>query len=142
MNKLLKGLKEINLTMDDLIKNYKYIGGNKGDGLKRFKRLFGDEKLPEQQDNCICGHEIIDNRYLMNDEGEIVVVGNCCIKRFLPKDFKQMKCKECGTPHKNRKVDYCNECRYHYCEKCGKTKKGTYPLCSKCYFFDGELKKD
>ena len=134
MNKLEKGLREMNISIDDLMQNYTYVGGNCGDGLKRWKRMYGDEHPPESMDECICGHHIVDNRYLINKEGEMLVLGNCCIKRFLPKDYKLLKCKECGVKHKNRKVDYCNECRFHYCDNCGKQKKGFQPLCTRCYY--------
>jgi hypothetical protein len=47
MNKLEKGLREMNISIDDLMQNYTYVGGNCGDGLKRWKRIYGDEKTPE-----------------------------------------------------------------------------------------------
>jgi hypothetical protein len=140
MNKLEKGLREMGLSIEELMNNYTYIGGNCRDGLKRWERLYGNEELPEPVDECICGHNIVDNRYLINKECEIIVLGNCCIKRFLPKDYKMIKCKECGASHQNRKVDYCNECRLNYCGNCGKEKQGFYLLCSKCYFYKNPYK--
>ena len=71
MNKLEKGLIEMNISIDDLLQNYKYVGGNCGDGLNRWKRIYGDEHPPESLDECICGHHIVDNRYLITKEGEM-----------------------------------------------------------------------
>jgi len=134
MNRLEKGLNEMGLSTTELMKNFVYVGGNYGDGLKRWVRLYGNEQTPEPLDECVCGHHILDNRYLINADGEIVVLGNCCIKRFLPKDFKLIKCRDCGAGHKNRKVEYCNQCRFNHCENCNKDKIGKYLLCSECYF--------
>jgi uncharacterized protein (DUF3820 family) len=110
---LIKGLKKHNITYE-MIKDgtVKYCGGNKGSHLNYFKIFFtSDRELPKPEDKCICGHFIVDNCYI-TDGKEIIVLGNCCIKRFVPKCGRT--CEKCGENHKNRKNNLCNKCRIHH----------------------------
>lgn len=109
-NKYLDALIE---TLGDF-KNWEFVGGNsKMSNINRFYLKFGRGfKFPEKTDKCVCGHEIRENCYLFNlINGTIEIVGNCCVSRFLPdKDSKKLKCRECNTPHSNKKHNYCNGC--------------------------------
>lgn len=65
--KFLKGLKEYGD-----IKIWKYCGGDRGRHLNYFRIACKNEKLPEHEDNCVCGHDIVENCYI-----------NCYLKEFV-----------------------------------------------------------
>lgn len=100
------GLKKEGYEYNDIKENYKYIGGNKGRHLNYFK-LFKKE-FPKSKDKCICGHFIIENCYISNGFN-IIVLGNCCIKRFVPKCKRT--CEKCGNIHKSIKTNICSDCK-------------------------------
>lgn len=144
--KFIKGLKNFNLTREDIInQNFKYCGGYKLDYKENDKKyhynyfkLFFKEKLknnpywiPELKSDCICGHSIIENCWIINNNGLILTLGNCCIKKFIPKSSRT--CEICDEPHKNRIVNRCNECRIGICDKCNKSCNEQYKLCWNCF---------
>jgi hypothetical protein len=99
--KFIKGLKMYGLTYDEIINsNWKYCGGNQGRHLRYFKLSCKGEEIPDSTDECICGHNIIENCYITNGE-EILILGNCCIKKFIPKSSRT--CETCGVSHKKEK---------------------------------------
>lgn len=110
--RFLEGLKKYNLKLEE-IKNpekWKPRGGSQGPGKRYFEQCFPDWELPEQQDHCVCGHAIKDNRYLYNEETDrFLVLGNCCIKRFLPQTGTR-RCQDCNEPHKRRTGNLCKDC--------------------------------
>jgi len=110
--RFLDGLKSYNLKFEE-IKNpekWKPRGGNHGAGKRYFEQCFPDWELPDQQNRCVCGHPIKNNCYLYNEEiDRFLVLGNCCIKRFLP-DTGTRRCQDCNEPHKRRKSNLCEEC--------------------------------
>jgi hypothetical protein len=111
--KFIEGLKNYNLTYNDILNNnFYYCGGDNNSHLNYFKLIYNDKKLPEKKEKCICGHEIRDNCYI-TDGNIILILGNCCIKKFLPKDKSGRTCEKCGKPHKNRKYNICNDCKYN-----------------------------
>jgi hypothetical protein len=136
--KFIKGLKNYNLTQEDIINNnFRYCGGDNKSHLNYYKLIFKEKKLPDKKCNCICGHDISENCYI-TDGNIILTLGNCCIKKFLPKDKSGRTCEKCGNPHKNRICNLCNICRYgKNCAKCGIEKNMNYikyELCYNCYF--------
>ena len=63
--------------------------------------------LPHHKGHCVCDHPIVWNCYLLSPDGRnIIVVGNCCIKRFT--DNKLRTCCVCGAEHRNKVYDLCN----------------------------------
>lgn len=92
---------------------YKYIGNdgrdskaNKG-GREMFK-LHTNADFPPHRDNCVCGHDIEYNYYVMHEETkDIKVVGSECYNSF---------------PNRNRTCPGCGICvdRTHYnmCKNC------------------------
>ena len=107
-SRFLNGLKSYNLSQED-IAGWNYCGGTKkGRHLAYFKMRFPNHELPALSEECICGHPIKQNCYITNNE-DILVLGNCCIKRFIPKCGRT--CSECGGGHKNRKDNKCHSCR-------------------------------
>ena len=132
------GLKELGLEYNHVIKNWKYCGGNSKTGtemrhLNYWKLLYPDEELPEYGDECVCGHKITNNCYITYND-EILILGNCCIKKFLPKDNAGRTCDECGKSHRNRKINKCNDCKIGYCLNCHKPCERYYTKCYKCMY--------
>jgi len=115
---LYKGIfHQYGLTYSDLIQ-FKYGGGNgnNSNSDKRhsnyFNLVFGDNEYPDKTDRCPCGHRIKENCYIYKEnssEYQLVILGNCCIKKFIPKSSRT--CKKCEMPHKNRKWNLCKNCK-------------------------------
>lgn len=107
--RFIRGIKEYNLTQEE-IEDWKYVGGNRGSGLKYWNLCTDNQELPEHHNKCICGHDIIENCYIESPDGEdILVLGNRCVKRFIRKSSRT--CEICEKPHRNRKINQCNECK-------------------------------
>lgn len=130
--KFVTGLKDIyDLPFND-IKHWEYAGNN-GSGIKYYHLKFpNSKKLPEYTDTCICGHFIINNSYI-TDGKRILVLGSCCVKRFIPNGTKRL-CSECHLPHKNTSINKCNACRVGYCDRCNTTIDPDYKMCYKCKY--------
>lgn len=129
--KIIEGLSNYNLTPEIIADNgWHYCGGNSGRHLNYFKLCFPLKKLPTWTNKCICGHDISENCYITDDD-EILVLGNCCIKKFVPKSTRT--CEICKEPHKNRIVNKCNSCRKGVCDECGKTCNDKYKKCYDCF---------
>ena len=60
---------------------------------------------------------------------EIIVLGNCCIKKFIPSSGRT--CEECDEPHRNRKHNICNSCLENRCFECLIPCSGKYKYCIK-----------
>lgn len=104
------GMEQLGVSREDLEKNYKYAGGDHKEHLNYWNLLYGtDVERPPQGYVCPCTTKIKWNCYITN--GVIFhVVGNCCIKKFMP-NRSGRSCEECNAPHKNRKDNLCNSCR-------------------------------
>ena len=113
---------------------WKYCGGdgNSRNGMENtiFKQnshlnywiiLFGGRAFPETKSHCVCNHWIVEQCYITNDmnnmDGRLIVIGNCCIQKFLGEENKGRTCKECGAAHKNRKDSFCKNCRVKKADK-------------------------
>jgi hypothetical protein len=128
--RLMRGLKEFNMTQDEIINGgWRYCGGDRGRHLNYWRTCHGDMPLPDHESKCVCGHKITENCYI-TDGKELLVLGMCCIKRFVPKCTRT--CERCGEPHKNRIVNRCNECRIGVCDGCGKNITSYNKKCFKC----------
>lgn len=128
--KFTNGLAKYKISFED-IKNgkFKYCGGDKGRHLNYFNMAYKDWEKPEYDDTCICGHKIIENCYITDGE-YIIVLGNCCIKKFVPKSSRT--CEICGKPHKKRIVNRCDDCRKGICDICNKKCNKDYTKCYNC----------
>ena len=139
--RFIKGLQNYNLTYEE-IKNgkWKYSGGNAKGHLNYFRTCYGDKKLPDHKFKCICGHAIKENCYI-TDGKEIITLGNCCIKKFLPEGKSGRTCEDCGKPHRNRKDNKCHDCRdikyntpiENNCRTCGIKCNSKYKYCYNCH---------
>jgi hypothetical protein len=128
-DKFMNGLKRHGLTYDQIKDNWKYCGGDTGRHLNYFKLCCKDEPLPEHEKECVCGHAIVENCYI-TFEDDLLILGNCCIKKFIPKSSRT--CRDCGKSHKNSVVDRCNNCRAGICDDCEKKCDKKYKKCYKC----------
>ncbi len=115
--RLAEGLKNYDLTIEEVQNGqWFYCGGDHDDHLNYWKmrnntkQLMGKKEwsFPPHESHCACGHFIKNNCYITNKK-KILVVGNCCIKRFLLK--KSRVCEVCTADHKNRKYNLCDECK-------------------------------
>jgi len=130
--KFVRGLQNYNLTFEELVNNnWKYCGGNTGRHLKYFRLCCKDEELPDKISECVCGHLIKENCYI-TDGYQILILGNCCIKKFIPKSTRT--CEKCGDSHKNRIVNRCYNCRFGICDICNKECGEMYQKCYKCTY--------
>ena len=110
--KFIKGLESYGLSYDDIKNSWKYCGGDTGRHNNYFHVCFPTMSSSdiEHEEYCICGHYIQENCYITNStETEILVLGNCCIKKFIPKSTRT--CEICKSPHKNRIDNKCSVCR-------------------------------
>jgi len=130
--RFIEGLKNYSLSLDDIKNgNWKYCGGNAGSHLNYFKMCRKNSPLPESVAHCVCGHHIKDNCYI-TDGKKFLILGNCCIKKFIPKSSRT--CEKCEKPHKNRIVNRCNKCRIGICDKCNKSCFKAYKKCFTCAY--------
>ena len=130
LDKFKKGLEKYGLRYDDVINNYRYCGGDYDHHLNYFLLSYKYYEKPNKKFNCICDHVIKRNCYITNGDN-MLVLGNCCIKRFILNSSRT--CEVCGEGHKNRKDNKCNNCRRNLCEVCGKEHKNEMvKRCNNC----------
>ena len=117
--------------------NWEYAGGDTGRHARYFAIKFAGTLTtpPPYNTECICTHDIVENCYLQCrlNRDLLLVVGNCCIKKFLPKELQGRTCAICGKPHRNRRDNFCNECRAkgpRPCADCGNWAVETF--CEAC----------
>ena len=130
--KFIDGLAKYNLTYDDVKNNFRYYGGDTGRH-RNYLSICHTYKLPlpSHAKKCVCDHNIVENCYITDDK-QILVIGNCCIKKFITKSSRT--CERCHASHNNRIVNRCNDCRKGRCDTCDKPCSETYKKCWKCQF--------
>lgn len=127
-----KGLIEYDVSFKEIVNEWKYAGGNKNRHLNYFKMMFPTKNIPKEKEKCICGHSIQENCYITDKNHKyILVLGNCCIKRFLTNSGRT--CEECGSHHQNRKLNLCNVCKVGICYDCRGKCDDRYNRCFQCY---------
>tara|TARA_R110000824_G_scaffold178240_1_gene357869 strand:- start:652 stop:1131 length:480 start_codon:yes stop_codon:yes gene_type:complete len=142
-------------------KEWIYFGGGKHvtrfdvtklDHWKKFCILwptyFEDKPVIAPEEKCVCNTKIQQQCWILNTESlEIVVIGNCCIRKF---KLTGMTCSRCKAVHRNRKDNFCNSCRpvikkeqliqyrkdNNLCVCGNKKKYPTYPKCMQCWWRD------
>ena len=121
--KFWKGLEEKHgLTYEDIIKEgWAYAGGDSNSHYNYFLLITRWINLmqPPHLERCVCNQKIHYNCYIVNRvKTKIIVIGSCCINSFMPDGKKGRTCDICEKPHRNRKVNKCNNCR----DKCSRCK--------------------
>ena len=109
-------------------------------GQARFGRRFpnGEEVPPDYVEECVCKVPIVHNCWIYRPTtADMVVVGNCCFKRFTDAEARLQRCRLCGQQHRNRKEGLCNACGK--CE-CGIWLPEYEPdnFCKKCFDRKGD----
>lgn len=86
--------------------------------LKEWEKLWihyhGTRPMPKSTNECICGQKGIRYNIYITDGTRVITIGCICLRQFLPKiaeSISKKYCDECMTPHKNRKDNYCKDCR-------------------------------
>ena len=130
----IKGLEMYNITIEDISSGeWVYCGGDTGRHLNYTRIYFHDQEYSfDKDDKCVCGHAITENCYITKGT-DVLILGNCCIKKFLPKNSQGRRCDKCDKGHRNRKVNRCNECRIGHCDVCyAHLNKEWYKTCWDC----------
>lgn len=78
---------------------------------KYYELRFPEYDFPDYNEYCVCEHHIVENCYIYSEEKGFLIIGNCCIKRFMDADKAGRTCERCKAPHKNRKWNLCNDCK-------------------------------
>jgi len=112
---LKKAIEEMKLDWNEFKKEHTYVGGNEGCRLNYFKeckkRYYPQFNLiqPDVQQTCICKTPIVEQCYIMNiNNGDILVIGNECIKHF---EFDTKRYCDCGKALNTSKYQVCKNCR-------------------------------
>ena len=133
---LCKNLEAMGLSYEEVSKDYKYSGGTKDRHSNYFKLCFVNTHYPDRVSQCLCEHEIKENCYISkgNDFSTIIILGNCCIKKFIKSSSRT--CEICSAIHQNRNNNYCNDCKliYNKCKDCKKQIKPCFKKCFNCKF--------
>jgi hypothetical protein len=108
-------IEEMKLDWNEFKKEHTYVGGNEGCRLNYFKkckkRYYPQFNLiqPNHEERCICKTAILEQCYIMNiNTGDILVIGNECIKHF---EFDTKRYCDCGTALNTSKYQVCKYCR-------------------------------
>jgi hypothetical protein len=143
--KYLYGLYTYGITFKQHTTEMMYYGGNGNSivcskHLEHYFKMGGTmETMPICKDLCICGVKIVENCFVVfrDDPNGYkkprLIIGNCCIKRYIPFECRAKKCYKCDTLHDNYKSSFCDSCR-KTCPQCGETKKNVVEaeICKKC----------
>lgn len=125
--RLYEGLREeYGITEDDL-KHFVYWGGD-WDGscifdetgevynksfsqhARYYRFVLGQTEIIPKKNHCPCGMLIQRNCYIKDKTRDlIIVIGSCCIKKFLPNGLKR-RCEVCNEPHKRSTKNICVNC--------------------------------
>jgi hypothetical protein len=133
LKNFIEALKEYDLTFEEVQQNYRYSGGDHSSRLNYFNLCMPTgTPTPEKVFKCLCGHDIKRNCYITKDfdVNTILILGNCCIKRFEIESSRT--CKTCKKPHKNRNVNRCNDCRIGLCDTCDRKIHKDFKKCWRC----------
>jgi len=115
--------KKLNENIISFKENYKYIGNNFGENLEELKVELINESYPmdsvikyiqdTREDKCkLCEKNNKDKykKYIFkNNTNEYIALCKMCYSDLGYNNKKN--CIDCGKSHKNRKDNYCNECR-------------------------------
>lgn len=98
-----------------------------------------NEKQLPSSNTCICGTRIIKHKYVINpdetdEDKRILVVGSCCIKKFMDINALKKQCKVCNIKLRNNISYLCVACSLTHCHLCYKEKLNNEALvmCDKC----------
>jgi hypothetical protein len=111
---LRRAVEQLGYKWEEFIEEHIYIGGNKTPKSSYFYKCtvrYPQFNLipPDHQEQCMCSTRIVEQCYIMNiNTGNILVIGNCCIKIF---DIDTKRYCDCGKALNNSKYQVCKYCR-------------------------------
>lgn len=79
-----------------------------------WEHYFGNRPMPDPTEWCVCLQDGLRYNLFISDGNRVITIGSVCMYQFLPRIARQVKerrCEECHQVHKNRKDNYCSECR-------------------------------
>jgi len=108
--RLLTILEETHGLIEKDLEKMSYVGGSSGYHLSYFEAKFQHIAKPDYEDYCLCGSQIQINCYLkdLNEDGPVIVIGNCCKEKFLSQVVKT--CIECDITHASKTTLSCRTC--------------------------------
>jgi hypothetical protein len=161
----LKGLYDRQITFKVFYEEMRYFGGDDPTDPEKdyeytdaheeyFQKLCDENDIhhnvrdhyrPNHTYFCVCGMPIVQNCYVVFRGDEFsnskpkLVLGNCCVERYIKVENRQKECFLCKKIHENRQSSYCEDCRKK-CSKCGEIKNNVVEagICKKC---KNELKR-
>ena len=108
------------------------------DSLQEYIENRARRSILKTEGQCVCGHKIINARYLEHRDGtkteiDEIKIGNCCITQFTSKEQRGKHCEKCKGKHNNRLDNLCNTCR-KVCtnDKCNNTRAWKESKCYAC----------
>jgi hypothetical protein len=126
--KICTELQKLRETKESIINDYIYCGGNSGEDLDYFNKNSNGLNIDElcdvdKCDKCdTCNQKISNILLLSNKNDDCLRICKKCCDYFgkMPKKSQRI-CEDCGSEHRNRSDNYCNECRQKtYCNECKK----------------------
>lgn len=135
--RFIKGLKNYSLTKEE-IQGWYYVGGGHTQNTRMnallnqiFFSHFPTSPVPELENECVCGHPIQLNAFISDGE-RILVLGSCCVQRFVTTGIKKT-CRKCKRPYKGCYLE-CPTCRPVFgaqkvCKHCGTVIRRFCPTC-------------
>lgn len=129
--RLVDGIEEYGLEYAVVTSEWFYCGDSSNNQDKFFAH-YPDCQLPSLEKHCVCGQSINVNHYITDGSESILVMGSCCIRKYT--NIKMTKvCINCHANHKNRKTDYCNNCRdLKFCQQCKRAVNNWETKCRGC----------
>lgn len=122
---------DIDVTLQQFMES-RFAGGNykpKLEYWERFSRVHG-LKMPPHHSQCICGMGIEKQCYILTPNHKTLVVGSCCINRFLLHGTKRT-CMVCTQPTRTRH-SVCQTCQEQPCPKCHTLFTTLHTMCVLC----------
>jgi hypothetical protein len=82
-----------------------------------WEHYFPGRAMPEPSHECVCNKGGLRYNCFITNGKKVLIIGRVCLKQFLPKQHQEAKeatskrCDRCKAVHRNRKDNYCNDCR-------------------------------
>lgn len=85
-----------------------------------WRHYHGNKPMPDACRFCVCRQDGLRYNLFITDGPRVITIGSVCMYQFLPRIAGQIKSKycehiiggkRCMEPHRNRKDNYCKECR-------------------------------
>lgn len=104
-----EGIEALDYTIEE-ISHWKYCGGCHDQ--EYWRLLWPSREFPTYTKRCACDQPIKYNCWITSDKndpnGDIITLGRCCIRRFIP--CRGKTCQDCGGGHRSTMVDFCSKC--------------------------------